>query len=69
MIKTGDKMTLKTLKGYLNAMSLDNRTVEVKVENKFMDISDISVDLDGNVVLYTKDKVIPPCDPYRNFRA
>lgn len=56
MIKIGEQMTLGILKSYLNAMPMENRTVTVKVDDKFFDISDISVDYHGNVILYTREQ-------------
>ena len=56
MTKPGEKMTLDVLKAYLNAMPNDKKTVEVKVDNKFMDICDISVDIKGNIILYTREQ-------------
>ena len=56
MTKTGEKMSLGTLKAYLNAMPNDKRTVEVKVGDKFFDICDISVDFHGNTILYTREQ-------------
>ena len=56
MTKPGEKMTLDMLKAYLNAMPNDNRTVEVIVDGKFMDICDISVDINGNIILYTREQ-------------
>ena len=56
MTKPGEKMTLDVLKAYLNAMPNERKTVEVKVDNNFLDICDVSVDVNGNVILYTREQ-------------
>lgn len=56
MTKPGEKMSLGTLKAYLNAIPNDKRTVEVKVGDEFFDICDISVDFHGNTILYTREQ-------------
>ena len=51
-------MPLSKFKQYFESLSSDNETVEVKVGNKFLDIYDISVDIYGNVIIYTREQEV-----------
>ena len=56
MTKPGEKMSLDMFRAYLNEMPNDKKTIEVKVGNKFIDICNISVDINGNIILYTREQ-------------
>ena len=56
MVPKGSKMPLPKFKQYFESLYSDNKTVEVKVGNKFLDIYDISVDIYGNVIIYTREQ-------------
>ena len=51
-------MPLSKFKQYFESLSSDNKTVEVKVGNKFLDICDISVDIYGNAIIYTREQEV-----------
>lgn len=55
MVPKGKKMTIGKMKQYFGLQMWSMKTVEVKVGNKFLDISDISVDIHGNVIIYTRN--------------
>ena len=55
MVPKGSKMTIGKMKQYFELLKWSMKTVEVKVGDKFLDISDVSVDINGNVIIYTRN--------------
>ena len=55
MVPKGSKMTIGKMKQYFELLKWSMKTVEVKVGDKFLDISNVSVDINGNVIIYTRN--------------
>jgi len=69
LVPKGKQLSVETLRHYVDELPNKNRTVQVKFGNMFLRIYDISVDVGGNVILYSEEEVIEPFDPFRNFMA